>query len=365
MNFLKNIFSRKESPINNYSDFWNWFHNNEKTFFNVVKNRKDIEKDFFNLLSPKLAELKEGYFYLAGMYDDDTVELVFTADGNAKNVVFIEELVEQAPAINGWKFTALKPAIDIDNVAINMTGYTFDNNNLFFYSNDQTNYPDEIDISIVHNEFTEENKEVIGNGTYIFLDNYLGELDFLNNIDNLRIIGRKEAGKELIPIEKLKDFLIWRQKEFIEKYEGVRYNTQDDEHAILEAELNSGNKLIAVINTQLLEWDGKASHPWIAVIILKYDGAHNNGMPDNEDYQRLNQIEEIILEQLSDKDGYLYIGRQTSDNEREIYFACKDFRKPSKVFFKTKQDNHNQFQIDYDIYKDKYWRSFERFKPVY
>src|SRR5690606_20493277 len=109
MSFIKNIFGKKDKPIKSYSDFWNWFQNNEKTFFNVVKSHKDIEKGFFDKLSPKLAELKDGYFYLTGMYDDNTVELVLTADGNTKNIVFIEELIEQAPKINGWKFTALKP----------------------------------------------------------------------------------------------------------------------------------------------------------------------------------------------------------------------------------------------------------------
>ncbi len=363
MSFLKNILGKKDAPIKSYSDFWNWFQTNEKTFFNVVNSHKDIEKGFFDKLSPKLAELKDGYFYLTGMYDDNTVELVLTADGNTKNIVFIEELVEQAPKINGWKFTALKPAMDIENVAINMAGYKFDSENLFFYSNDHADYPDEIDISVIHNQRTEENKQQIGNGAYIFLDNYLGELDFLNNIDNLKIISKHEAEKELVPIAKLKDFLTWRQKEFIEKYEGVRYDTQNEEHSILEAEMESGNKLIAVINTQLLNWDSKASHPWIAVITLKYDGRNNNGMPNENDYQSLNEIEESIMQQLSDKDGYLNIGRQTANNERDIYFACKDFRRPSKVFFKTQQDHNNKFEIEYDIYKDKYWQSFERFRP--
>ena len=75
---------------------------------------------------------------------------------------------------------------------------------------------------------TEENKKQILNGTYIFLDNFLGEIDFLNNIDNLTTVSKKEAKKELVPIEKLKDFLTWRQKEFIEKYEGVRYDTEKE-----------------------------------------------------------------------------------------------------------------------------------------
>jgi hypothetical protein len=72
MSFLKNIFGKKDEPIKSYSDFWIWFQKNEKTFFNVVKSSKDIEKDFFDALSPKLAQLKDGYFYSTGMYDGCT-----------------------------------------------------------------------------------------------------------------------------------------------------------------------------------------------------------------------------------------------------------------------------------------------------
>lgn len=362
MSLLKKIFGRKDKPVKNYGDFWDWFQDSEKVFFNVVKNNKDIEKDFFDKLSTRLSELKDGYFYLTGMCDDNTVELIFTADGNPKNIVFIEELVEQAPEIKGWIFTAHKAPMAIENLAIHMADYKFDSDNLYFYSNEHIDYPDEVDISVIHNDMTADNRKQIANGAYIFLDNYLGEIEFLNNIDNVSFIGRHEAKKELVPIAKLKDFLNWRQKEFIEKYEGVRYDTQNDEHSILEAELESGNRLIAVINTQLLSWDSKASHPWIAVITFKYNGEDNNGMPDEGDYQSLSEIEERMLLQLADKDGYLYIGRQTADSEREMYFACKDFRKPSKIFYQTQQAYNHKFQIGYGIYKDKYWQSFERFR---
>ena len=361
MSFLKNVFGKKEEPIKSYEDFWNWFQKNEKDFFIVVKNHKDIEKGFFDKLSTKLGELKDGYFYLTGMYDDNTVELVLTADGNTKNIVFVEELANSAPQIDGWKFTALKPAMDIERLGINMYGYKFQKENLNFYSNENPEYPDEIDITVVHNDLTEDNKTQISTGTSIFLDNYLGELDFVNNIDNLTTIGKPEAQKELVPISKLKDFLTWRQKEFIEKYEGVLYDTENDNYSMLEAELESGNKLLAVVNIELLNWDSKASHPWISVLTLKYNGRNNNGMPNDNDYKLLDKIEEEIMQELKDIDGYLNIGRQTANGEREIYFACKDFRKPSKVFLKTQQTYSDSFEIDYDIYKDKYWQSFERF----
>lgn len=363
MSFLKNIFEKKDEPIKSYSDFWAWFQKNEKNFYNVVKNRKDIETGFFNKLSPKLGELKDGYFYLTGMFDDNTVELVLTADGNTKNIVFVEEIVASAPKIDGWKFTALKPALNIEDVSIEMAGLKFNSQNLFFYSNDSPNYPDEIDICVIHSDMTDDNRQEIINGTYIFLDNYLGELDFVNNIDNLQIINKSEAQKELVPITKLKDFLTWRQKEFIEKYQGIRYDTENDEYSMLEAELESGNMLLAVVNTNLLNWDRQASHPWLAIMTIKYDGSNNNGMPNNKDYENLGSIEDEIMTSLKDKDGYLNIGRQTAKNEREIYFACKDFRQPSKVFNETQKKYGEKYKIEFDIYKDKYWQTFDRFKP--
>jgi hypothetical protein len=243
-----------------------------------------------------------------------------------------------------------------------MEGITFDLDNLFFYSNDNPDYPDEIDICVIHKDANAENIEQVITGVYLFLDNYLGELEFVNNIDNLQVITKEEAQKELIPIIKLKDFLNWRQKEFIEKYEGVRYDTENDEHSILEAELEGGNMLIAMLNSRLLNWDKQASHPWMAVMTIKYDGSNNNGMPETSDYETLNSIEEELMTTLIDKDGYLNVGRQTAKNERTIYFACKDYRKPSKVFYQAKQKFVSKYQIEYDIYKDKYWQTFERFK---
>lgn len=361
MNFLKNIFGKENTKINSNNDFWNWFTQNEKNFFNVVKTGNNIHKNFFDKLSPKLEDLREGYFYVAGMFNDETAELVLTADGNVKNIFFVEELVKSAPKIEGWKITAHKEPMNIENIEIEMGNYIFNSENIFFHSNDFKEYPDEIDIAVIHNELNEKNREEVGNGTYIFLDNYLGEIDFLNNIDNLSIIGKQESQKELIPISKLKEFLNWRRKEFVEKYEGVRYNTENDEYSILEAELESGNKLLAVINTTLLNWDRKASHPWICVITLKFDGEATNGMPNDDDYQLLNKIEEEILQHLIDKDGYLYVGRQTANSERDIYFSCNDFRKPSKVFDELQSKYEKNFEIDFEIFKDKYWQAYERF----
>ncbi len=241
-----------------------------------------------------------------------------------------------------------------------MNDYTFNGENIFFYSNDHKDFPDEIDITVVYEDMNEEDRPMLMNGVFIFLDNFLGELNFATKIDEIKIIGKDEAKQELVPIGKLKSFLTWRQKEFIERYEGSRYDTDDDNYAIMEATLENGNPLMAIINTDLLKWENKASHPWIMNIKIEYK-SENQGLPDKPTYELLNILEDEIIAELKDSEGYLNIGRETADGTRLIYFACKDFRLPSKVAHKVLQKYTDRLAVDYNIYKDKYWQSFQRF----
>ncbi|MDR3693690.1 DUF695 domain-containing protein [Mucilaginibacter sp.] len=359
MNIFKDIFKSKNEPIQTYQQFWDWFKKNERNFYIVVKVKGDIKHMFFDKLAPKLNELKCGIYFLTGMCDRETAELILTPDGVIKNIFFAEELVKAAPKIDGWKFTALKPASD---TSIEMAGFKFNTENISFYSNDHTDAPDQIDLSIVHNDLTENNRAAITNGVFIFLDNYLGELNVVTLIDRINIISKKDAKKELVPIARLEAFLKWREKEFLEKYEDAWNNTDNDNYAVLKAQLENGNVVIATINTALLNWESKASHPWIMNVEIKYDGSNNNGMPDNATSELLIAIEDEMLDYLKCTDGYLNIGHQTAENVREIYFACKDFRKPSDVLYQIKQKYKPQINLDYNIYKDKYWQSFNRFK---
>nr|MBA3986702.1 DUF695 domain-containing protein [Flavobacteriales bacterium] len=288
MSFLKSLFKTKDQAINSYSDFWNWFGENEQKFYKVLKVQGNINLVFFDKLAPKLNELKDGFWFLAGMYDDNTAELILTADGIIKNIVFVEELVEFAPNMNNWKITALKQPSDRNQFGIEMDGYKFDESKMNFYSTDHKSMPDEIDITITHQDFNEENRVLMTNGVYLALDNSLGELKSITTIDNVNIINPKDAANELIPLEKLKDFLTWREKEFVEKYKGLRHNTENDSYSSLEATLNNGLPLLAIINMDLLNWDSKSSHPWISVMEIKYDGKNNNGMPNDSTYQLLN-----------------------------------------------------------------------------
>jgi len=361
MSILKNIFAKKEKPMHTPADFWAWFQENEQAFYKVVKGRENVEEQFFDRLEPKLKELRERVYFLSGMMDDTVAELIFTPDGAVKDVAFIEDLVQAAPQLPHWKFTALKPAVDINRFDIRMNNYEFSKDKIHFYAIEHTQYPDEVDLVIVYDDFTESDKQVITNGVFIFLDNYLGELNAITSIDSLKVVGPEQAEGELISILKLKDYLLWREKEFVEKYEGTRYATEKDDYIGLEATLSNGMPLIALINRTLLDWDAKASHPWVVRVEIVFK-ANQNGFPDEHTYQLLNQIEDELIERLPDEQGYLNVGRETADGNRDIFFMCKDFRAPARAIDELKKKYADAFNVDYAIYKDKYWQSFERYK---
>lgn len=360
MSFFTSLFRKKEVPITNYADFWQWFQQHEQQFHKVVKKHQHIERDFLNQLSDALVGVQEGIYFLTGMYDEHTAELIFTADGIVNHIVFVEELVAHAPSLNGWRFTAHKPGEKVDDIVIEMDGIRYDSSSLFFFAKSNSEYPDEIDLTFLHSGLTRDQLKDRGNGIFIFIDNYIGELNFVQQIDSYRLKGCDEVVEELIPIAKLKDYLVWREKEFIEKYEGVRYHTADDGYHLMEATLESGNRLIAVINTDLLEWDAKASHPWVAVLTIEFKG--ENGLPTSADFETLQVIEDRLLATLKDSEGYLYVGRKTANNERDIYFACRDFRKPSSEFREICRAYLANFTMTYEVYKDKYWQTFEGFR---
>jgi hypothetical protein len=360
MQFLSNIFG-KEEPVRSYEDLWDWFRKREKTFFDVVRRRDNIERNFFDKLSPKLNDLADGLFLLAGMLDADTAELIITPDGNIKKFHLAENLVAAAPEIAGWKFTALKPESGED-FYIQMGGHEFGDRTLRFSSAKTWEYPDEIDITVVHESLTKENREAITNAVYIFIDNYLGECTFATTIDHLSVEGPAGNSPELRPIGELKEYLRQREAEFLEKYEGTRHNTENDAYSSFESKTKDGLPIVGIVNTSLLNWERKASHPWIAVIKIGFDGRGNNGMPDDDMYQLMNRIEDETAAELKDSEGYLNIGRQTGGGNRYIYLACKEFRKPSRVLDEV-IDRYRAVSIEYDLFKDKYWRSFERFNP--
>jgi hypothetical protein len=250
----------------------------------------------------------------------------------------------------------------MDSFSLNMDAYDFDNNNISFFYNDDPSYPDEINISLVYANYSDQDKKTITQGCLLFLENSLGELNMATQIDELSVAPVLPQGKDAIPIVKLEGFLAWREKELIEKYEGTRHDTKNDDYSVMEARDKDGLPVIALINRDLLQWEAKASHPWMMVIEISYDGSSRSGMPESDINAEMDKFETSLERQLPDAEGYLNLGRVTYNGKRTIYLACKEFRRSSSVAAIAMRQLPEPLQVSYDIYKDKYWQSMNKFR---
>lgn len=364
MNFLKKLLTKKPS-VPAGQPFWEWFAENEKTFFHIVKARDLVDDQFIQKIMPRLQDIHDTLYCETGMCDDSTAELVISAQGDIKSFVFVEELVAAAPVLAGWKFTALKPAMGLHDMGIRMDAFVFNSKNISFLDNADPEYPDLVRLIFIHQDYTPENKDLITQGVFLFLESFLGEQDTATLIDEALVKGPEADDAPAIPMEKLMDFLSWKQKEFVEKYQGVRHDTENDNHSGLEGEDEEGLPSIGVVNQDLLNWDAKASHPWMLVIAVDYEktkGVANRGMPDEKHYKYMQHLEEEWTRMLPDSAGYLSLGRETYNGKTNLYMACKEYRNASKITHDLLQTYKQQLACTYEIYKDKYWLTMEKFR---
>ncbi len=345
------------------TDFWRWFASHEPAFAQTISEQQDIEQRFLQPLSEALQKLRPHIFFLVGISGQHEFELILTPDGNLKMVAFIERLVAAAPPLPRWRFIALKPGKQQEQIGLEMAGYRFDTDNLFFFPRVDPQFPDEIDLVIVHQDYTEADATTIANGSYLFLENYLGEWSCMSQLDVVDFCGPEAVTKALIPIGKLRDYLSWREKEFVEKYEGTRYSLDEDPYTIFKRRTPEETILITLLNTKLLRWENKASHPWLVVLHGRYEG-DQQGLPDEKVQAELEAVETELMAQLKTEEGYLNIGRETGQNLRRVFWATKDFRKASEQIDALIARYRGSLQIDYEIYRDKYWRTFDHFEKL-
>ncbi len=348
--------SQKELAAKLYADFWAWFAQNASSFHKIIKRGDftEMEEKFLDSVIPHVKAMNEDFTCMVGMIEDDIAELIVTPDGIVYAIPFVEEFIAAAPAIEGWTFTALKPNIsdNDEGFGISMADYEFNAQTLSFYSPIDTAYPDSIQIILVHQDFKVADKEVLLHGAFIFLDNYLGELKVVTMIDDVEVSGKPTNGEELIPITKLKSFLEWKAKEVTEKYEKITHSTAHDSFKVVMGKYPDGRMLFGSFNEVLLEWDKTPAYPWIAEISMFFD----------EESELIQEIDEELTALLPEVEGHLYIGRKTVGDRKDVYFACKDFRKPAFALREFIAKYEDDLQVEVSILKDKYWKAFQAFR---
>lgn len=103
----------------------------------------------------------------------------------------------------------------------------------------------------------------------------------------------------------------------------------------------------------------RAQLPWLVVISWKYDGESNNGMPPNDENQRMIALEEAIEDHVESDDVLRHAYSRTGNNLKELVYYLRDQEQFLQSFNKALSD-HPRYPIEINFYADAEWEDLRR-----
>ena len=120
--------------MKNITLFWNWIQYNERTLRNLKNEKPKTQKLFLFWLDKNLHYYSEGLdcILMFPTKDNEPTQLIISANGNPDYFARVITLIDNAPRVKHWKFTAfIQPSEDIDEMEAGMDEpYVFKDINL-------------------------------------------------------------------------------------------------------------------------------------------------------------------------------------------------------------------------------------------
>lgn len=345
--------------------FWQWFAANEYRFRELEKSDSEQALAFLDELIRQMKPYNPWLKALAGPYSGNRFELIITADGDVALFCKVEELVARAPAIDTWKFTAHKPALGFEGISIDLYEKNFSVDTTCFYPIVRKEYPDEVSIVLTHTEYDPEEDDQFQAGGMIYLENGLGEENTATKIDHYETgpLPPPDSGIEVIPISKLSDYLHWREKEFVEKYESFHAERPEESFNYLEAEDGEGKPMLVTVDASFREWPLRPAFPWMFQIDMNFKG-DEKGLPSGQQLEEMQAIEDQIIALLQTNDTIHFVGHRTYDHAYNIFFYASEYKASSKLLHGFIDHSPFNQTIVFFIRKDKYWQNMEMYFNV-
>lgn len=99
--------------------FWNWFQDNNQTIKNLLNETPKSQKQISQWIKHRLGFYCKDLDYIIIFPKNSTqkTELIITANGNPEYFIQVTELINHAPILKHWKFTAfIQPTASINKM---------------------------------------------------------------------------------------------------------------------------------------------------------------------------------------------------------------------------------------------------------
>lgn len=345
--YFASLVNRFMTNLQKAEKFWTWFSKNNHTylFLNDVDN--DEKERLINELLKKLHQYSKHLFFEIGVNQKNgTLELTVTADGRIKYFPKVDELVDAAPAIQDWQFTKFRQP-NTEGFILEYSGKTFDPSTIIYIPLYNKENPTSIGIRICYPDFTEEDKTVYLNGTYIMLDNILGEKSSVLDIDYLEVV-LTPAGISEDDYEYLSDVGKYIKERKYFKYPGQNFD-------VIETFDAKGNIIFTTANFAYLDFNYKNDFPWFLRITIQFNEFSDNGQPSEEESSILNEFEDFLETEIKEVSIVHYIGRSTYNGKRDILYYLDNAERASLRLTLLASNPDPVRAFHYNIENDSAW----------
>lgn len=111
-----------------------------------------------------------------------------------------------------------------------------------------------------------------------------------------------------------------------------------------------GYPALAIINSDLKKMENKAQYPYSVFIQIVPETFNENGHPEAEEYDYLNEVEKKIIEYLEEQTQTVHVGHTTVYRGREVILYTKDREAVENFldFYLQHIERESSFEIEYD-----------------
>ena len=197
--------------------FWNWFEANSKSLADIDNpslEEDEKEKILDELLDNLHAYCDKLYFNIGGEYGGQQ-ELTITAEGKTEYFDAVEELIKEAPELEGWSFIAFMQPGDLDYVCV-FEDVELKPSEMWFLPLDNKNKPKSIGLRIcLPNYELVKDSDWLTAAVFKVLDTALGEKTLAFDISYVDVKSMPDGKPEdngLIELTDLLAFVNWKKK---------------------------------------------------------------------------------------------------------------------------------------------------------
>jgi hypothetical protein len=189
--------------------FWTWFIKNERRYRNLEMPENE---QLFEELLFALQDYSTGLWFEIGAHPDGLLELVISAEGDARYFPDVRALISAAPTLEGWEFTAFKQPQGFE-LTTEYEGVTIVPSESWFLPLVSREDPQALGLRIAVPDFNELLEETFVSACFIVLDTGLGELQVAEHIRHVEVCGvpTSPESRGFFKLNELGSFLKWRE----------------------------------------------------------------------------------------------------------------------------------------------------------